>query len=145
MKNVVAVSLTAVLCLAMALPIYADLKTWDDLQEKALNHFQHKEFKLAVETQKKALAEAEKTFGPEDRNVAESLDNLSVYTQGLGDNAEADRLYQRALAILEKALPPDDPYLAIFMDYLSDFYAKVGKTDVAEKLRARSAAIRRKK
>ena len=126
-------------------PAYADPKSWDDLQEKALSCYQAKKFDEAVATQKLALQDAKETFGPEHRNVAESLDNLSVYTQALGDNAEADRLYQRALAILEKALQPDDPYLAIFMDYLSDFYKKIGKTDTAKELRARARAIRDKR
>lgn len=126
------------------LPAGADEKIWIELQDRAIDLYQAKQYDEAVATATKALAEAEATFGPEHNNVAESLDNLAIYEQALGRNDIAEDHYLRALAILEKNLPPDDHYLAIFMNYVADFYQKIGKPERAAELRARAKAIRAK-
>src|SRR5687767_8975309 len=48
-----------------------------------------------------ALAEAEK-FGPEDRRLALSLNELAVLYNATGRLSEAERLYHRSLSIWEK-------------------------------------------
>lgn len=126
-------------------PLYAQdekEKMWDDLQEQAITYYQSKEHEKAVETQGRALKLAEEAFGPEDLKVAESMDNLAIYSQGIGDYAGAEKLYESALAIMEKKLPPSDHYLAIFMDYVAEFYGRIGKKDREKALRERAKAIR---
>lgn len=117
-------------------------KAWDDLQEQAITYYQSKEHQKAVDAQAEALKLAEKTFGPEDLRVAESLDNLAIYSQGIGDYAGAEKLYERAMAIMEKKLSPTDHYLAIFTDYVAEFYGRIGKKDKEKELRSRAKAIR---
>jgi len=126
------------------IPAYADdkEKLWDDLQERAIDEYQRKEHEEAVRTQAKALKLAEEIFGPEDLKVAESLDNLAIYSQSIGDYAGAEKFYERALAIMEKKLPPSDHYLAIFSEYVAEFYARIGKKDKEKELRERAKKIR---
>jgi len=115
---------------------------WTGLQDRAIDYYQAKEHEKAVETQQKALEVAEKTFGPEDLKVAESLDNLAIYSQATGDNKGAERYYRKAIAIMEKKLPPNDQYLAIFIDYVGSFLVKIGKKEEGAKLKERASRIR---
>jgi tetratricopeptide (TPR) repeat protein len=57
----------------------------------------------------RALAIREKALGPDDPDVADSLNNLGLIYDGQGRSAEAEPLFQRALAILKKASGPDHP------------------------------------
>lgn len=129
--------------LASAVPLRADEKLWDELQDRAITLYQKKDYPNAVATQREALAVAVETFGTGHPNVAESMDNLAIYDQALGNNAEAEELYRKALAILEKNAKPGDHYLAIFMNYVAGFFRKIGKEDEARRLEERARAIRR--
>jgi hypothetical protein len=48
--------------------------------------------------------------GPDDPDVASSLNNLALLYHTQGKYAEAQPLYQRSLAICEKVLGPDHPH-----------------------------------
>lgn len=122
--------------------LFADEVLWDKLQDRAITLYQEKNYEGAVKLQREALEVAKKTFGPENNKVAESMDNLAIYVQAMGDNAEAEDLYEKALAILEKNLKPNDHYLAIFMNYVAGFYRKIGKDDKAKDLEGRARKIR---
>lgn len=124
---------------------FGQKELWHELQEKAITLYQNNKHEEAVRTQDRALKVAEKTFGPEDLKVAESLDNLAIYSQAVNDNKNAENYYRRALAILEKKLAPDDQYLAVFLDYVGDFLVRTGKEDEGTKLKERAKNIRRKK
>jgi tetratricopeptide (TPR) repeat protein len=50
-----------------------------------------------------------KLRGPEDQDVAASLNNLAALYYKQGHYAEAEPLYKRALAIDEKAIGPEHP------------------------------------
>lgn len=122
------------LSVQMPLSVFAQEKLWDDLQEAAITCYQNKHYAEAVENQRRALIVAEETFGPEDLKVVESLDNLAVYTQALGKNEDAEKMYDRALSIIEKRLPPDDQYRLTFTSYVAGFYKKIGRDQKAEEL-----------
>ena len=130
------------LLLALVSPAYPQERLWDDLQEQAITFYQRKQHYNAVATQAKALKVAIETFGPDDLKVAESMDNLAIYNQALGNYAESEKLYEKALSIMEKKLPLNDHYLAIFMDYVASFYKKIGKNDKARELHERVNKIR---
>jgi len=122
--------------------VLAQEKLWLDLTDEAITQYQQKKYDLAIQTARKALDVAEKTFGPEHANVAESLDNLAVYLQAENKFEEAEKLYIRALGIIEKTFGPESEYLGIFLNYLSKFYKKIGKLDVAKQMEDRAAQIR---
>lgn len=135
-------SMLAIILLLSAGSAFANEVLWDELQSRAGMFYQQKKYTEAVDTQRKALEAAEKTFGAENNKVAESMDNLAVYVQATGNNDEAETLYKKALVILEKNLKPNDHYLAIFMNYVAGFYRKIGKEDEAKKLEEKAKKIR---
>ncbi len=74
----------------------------------------------------RALAIREKALGPDDPNVAQSLNNLALLYHAQGKHAQAEPLYQRALEIKEKALGPDDPNVAVSLNNLAGLYHAQG-------------------
>jgi len=120
------------------------LDIWVKMTDDAITLYQQRKHKEAIALARKALEFAQKSFGPQHPNVAESMDNLATYLTAEGKYEEAEELYQKALAIIEKNFGSDSQYTAIFLNYLSDFYRKVGKEEEAKKLQERAAAIRHK-
>jgi tetratricopeptide (TPR) repeat protein len=68
---------------------------------------------------KRAAAIREKTLGPDDPDLAESLNYLAAVYQAQGRYAKAEPLYKRALAINEKALGPDHSDVATILNNLA--------------------------
>lgn len=142
MKKIIRTGIACLLTMMLAGPIHADEKEWVALQDKAMDSFQKKLYPEAIKAQRDALTIAETSFGPGDVKIAESIENLAVYTEASGDIAGAEALYKKALAILEARLRSDDHYLAISLDYLADFYQRIGRHDEEKALRERAKAIR---
>lgn len=120
----------------------ANEKLWLEWTDQAVTLYQQHKYSEAIALAEKALDMAERTFGKDHPNVAESLDNLAIYKQAINKYGEAEDHYKRALAILEKNLAPNDHYLAIFMNYLAKFYRKIGKEGEARSLEEQANLIR---
>ncbi len=94
---------------------------WEELIAAGEKAYQQARYAEAEQQFKPALKEAE-TFGPEDRRLATSLNNLAelynlealYYTQG--KYAQAEPRYKRALAIWDKALGPEHPNVAASLE-----------------------------
>lgn len=93
---------------------------------------------------KRALAILEDVLGPEDQNVATSLNALAGVYAILGNFADAEKLYKRALAIQEKLLRPDEAEIANSLDGLALVYTVQSKYFDAEQLYKHALAIREK-
>jgi tetratricopeptide (TPR) repeat protein len=106
----------------------------------------HKQGKYseALPVAKKTLAIKEKLLGPDDPDVANSLNNLSARYYERGKDAQAEPLLRRALAIQEKALGRDHLHVAISLNNLATLYYKQGNYSQAEPLFRRALAIREK-
>jgi CHAT domain-containing protein len=86
---------------------------------------------------RRALAIAEKNYGPEHPNVATTLGNLAE----LLNESEAEPLYRRALAIAKKSYGPDHPSVAIRLNNLALLLKDAGRLSEAEPLIRRALAI----
>jgi tetratricopeptide (TPR) repeat protein len=95
----------------------------------------------AILPAQRRLAIAEKFFGPNHPNVAQSLNNLAELYQAQGRYADAEPLLNRALAIREKALGPNHPDVAQSLNNLAELYKDQGRYADAEPLYKRSLAI----
>lgn len=73
----------------------------------------------------------ENKFGPDHQNTAQSLNNLALLYQDMGDYARAEPFYRRALKIREKALGPDHPDTARSLNNLAGFFFDLGKKQEA--------------
>ncbi len=98
------------------------------------------EFEQSVELAKSAQATLERLLGPDDPEVAASLNNLAGIYSAQGQYAQAAPLYTRALAIWEKAAGQDNPDYARCMNNLASIYSNQGQYAQAEPLFLRSLA-----
>ena len=92
----------------------------------------------------RALAIKEKTLGPDDRDLAVSLNSLGVLYYYQGRYSEAQPLYERALAIQEKAPASDHTDLARFLRNLAILLYDQGRYAEAQPLQERALAIQEK-
>lgn len=98
----------------------------------------------AIPRAQRLLANFEKSFGPDHRDVAASLNNLALLYGNQGRDTEAEPLYRRSLAIMEKAFGPDSAEVGAGLSNLAALYQRQGRTTDAEPLFKRSLAIREK-
>lgn len=91
-----------------------------------------------------SLDEAEKSFGPQDRRVAESLYYLGVVRHKQGQRAQAEPLYRRALDIYEKQPGADTVQVAQVLNDLGSLHSDQSRYGEAEALFRRALAIREK-
>jgi hypothetical protein len=66
------------------------------------------------------------------------VNNLALFYDSRGNDAEAEPLYQRALAIAKKALGPDHPEVVTVAANINGFYEKTGRKAEPEKLKERA-------
>jgi CHAT domain-containing protein/Tfp pilus assembly protein PilF len=95
----------------------------------------------AVDVAKRAVAAAERRFGPDDAKVGTALIDLALSYKNQGRYDEAEPLNKRALAIDEKALGVDHPYVGIALNNLAALYQAQGRYAEVEPLYKRALAI----
>jgi len=88
-----------------------------------------------------ALEIHEQLRGPEDLDVANSLDSLAFLYRNQGKYDKAEQLHQRAFVIKEKLLGPEDKSIANSCNNLALIYSSQGKYSEAEHLHHRALAI----
>ncbi|MBX7221846.1 MAG: tetratricopeptide repeat protein [Blastocatellia bacterium] len=90
----------------------------------------------------RALALREKTLGPDNEDVAQSLNNLAmILYEKKGEFDRAESMFLRALAIWEKKYGPEHLEVARCLNNLAQFYRYTGNHQKAEPLYLRSLAI----
>ena len=92
----------------------------------------------------RALGIREKVLPSEDRDIAQSLNNLAELYDQEARYAEAESLLTRALANNEKALPERPADVAAILNNLGGLYHDEGRYAEAERLHKRALAIREK-
>jgi tetratricopeptide (TPR) repeat protein len=99
------------------------------------------DYSQAAQLARDALAVREKVLGSEHPATAESLNNLGLALDKLGNYAAARPLHERALAIYEKTLSPDHPDTAMSVNNLAMVLENLGDYAAARPLYLRSLAI----
>jgi tetratricopeptide (TPR) repeat protein len=98
----------------------------------------------AADVGERALALAERQFGPDHVNVAMVLYGLGRVYYCQGRSVEAEALFTRGLAIIEKMPGFDDAMLAGALNQLAEVYEFQGRKAEAKPLRERARAIKTK-
>jgi CHAT domain-containing protein len=98
----------------------------------------------AIPLAQRLLADLEKAYGPDHRDVAAALNNLAMLYGSQGRDAEAEPLYRRSIAILEKLHGLDSSEVAPQLNNLAALYQRQERYADAEPLFKRSLAIREK-
>ncbi|MGC2165768.1 MAG: tetratricopeptide repeat protein [Gallionella sp.] len=121
--------------------VYAEQTEWETLNWKVMSLFRKGQYAEAVEVAKRAIIVAEQSAGPDNPDVATSVNNLAMLYDNLDNFAEAEPLYKRALAIKEKALGARHISVATILINLALLYDAQEKYLQAEPLYQRALAI----
>jgi tetratricopeptide (TPR) repeat protein len=113
-----------------------DLLSWLGISLRELA-----EWAEAEPLMRRALAIAEKKYGPEHPNVAIALDNLALLLQVTNHLGEAEPLMRRALIIAEKRHWPEHPEVARALNNLAQLLQATNRLAEAEPLMRRALAI----
>jgi CHAT domain-containing protein/tetratricopeptide (TPR) repeat protein len=114
------------------------------LDQQAASLAQAGKYPEAAEPAKRAVASAERRYGPNDSRVAGPLSRLAEIYLLQQRYADAAPLCQRTLAIAEKTLGPEHPDVATALSDLGTAYQNLGRAADAEPLFKRALAIREK-
>jgi tetratricopeptide (TPR) repeat protein len=116
----------------------------DRLTQRAATLYKQGRYADAEPYFQEALAIQEKALGPDDPDVAASLNNLAGVYREEGRYGEAEPLYRHALAIREKLLGRDNPTLASNLNNLAVLFSNEGRFRDAEPLFRRALALKEK-
>src|SRR5262245_22398837 len=135
--------LSFLLCFACCLPwqpeqSFAQESSWQKHFTEGNQLRNERRYAEAERAYSLALAEAEK-FGPEDRRLALSLNELAVVHHSRGQLNEAEPLYRRALAIAEKASQGLE--VATIVNNLARLCVDLQKPDEVQQLSKRALEI----
>lgn len=111
------------------------------LSEAGMYLLEHAQFSRSESMLKKALDLRVQILGPEDPEVADSLNNLAGPYLYQGKYAEAEPLLKKALEIQERAQGLEHPALSESLNNLALLYNYQGKYAQAEPLFLRAVAI----
>ncbi|MGD0868326.1 MAG: CHAT domain-containing tetratricopeptide repeat protein [Bryobacteraceae bacterium] len=117
---------------------------WRQLALAARQFYNEGKYAQALPAAQESLRVAEATFGPQSRQAATSLNDLSLVLVELDRWAEAEPLYRRALAVNEKLLGPQHPEVASNLNNLALLYLKMDRLPEARDLLVRALSIREK-
>jgi CHAT domain-containing protein/tetratricopeptide (TPR) repeat protein len=98
----------------------------------------------AIPLAERLLANLEQAYGPFNRDVAATLNNLALLYGDQGRDAEAEPLHRRALAIMEKVHGLESNEFATDLGNLAALYQRQERYAEAEPLFKRAVAIREK-
>ena len=138
--------LAGLLCLALAIAAVILLRDdpWERHMAAGAAAYQQGKYAEAAKQIRAAVEEA-REFGPADRRLAASLNNLAAIFDAQGKYAEAEPLHQRALAIREKALGSEHPDVAQSLNNLAEVYGAQARYAEAEPLHKRALASGRRR
>jgi tetratricopeptide (TPR) repeat protein len=133
-----------VACAVVFAPITAQAQQSDDLDmlsQQVERLYGARKYAEATDIAKRALAVAERQFGPGDAKVMAALSKLARLYDAQGRYGEAEPLYKRALAVDEQTLGADHPNVGRDLDNLAGLYHTQGRYAEAEPLFQRALAI----
>jgi CHAT domain-containing protein/tetratricopeptide (TPR) repeat protein len=141
---------TALLVLSLAFSIEvgqaaAKSRYLDEVQrldQEAVSLSQAGKYPEATQAAKRAVAAAERRYGPNDQRVIGALNRLAAIYRMQGRFTEAEPVCERTVVLAERTLSPKHPDLATALDNLATVYQKRNRSADAELLFKRALAIR---
>jgi tetratricopeptide (TPR) repeat protein/CHAT domain-containing protein len=102
------------------------------------------EFRPAIQLGVQTLDKFRHTLGEQHPSTTESLNDLAVLYQSMGDSAKAEPLFRQALETQKKVLGEQHPSIASSLNNLAVLYHQTGQYAKAEPLFRQSLDIRTK-
>ena len=116
-----------------------------ELGAEASSYYRQHEYSKAEPLARRQLELVEKTFGPNSKELAQTLGTLSSVLWRQNKNAEATLLLERRLKILELTADSTDPELRNCQNNLAITYSAQGRTKEAQPILRRMIAASEKK
>jgi CHAT domain-containing protein len=135
-------SLTKLPCVLLALSLWipagpASLAEEDDpnaLNQQVSQLIEQRKYQEAIPIAERAVEVARRARGPEDAETADSLNNLGVLFQRIGDYSKAEPLLQEALRTRQNVLGSEHPDTAESLNDLGELYLAMGEYAKGEPL-----------
>lgn len=115
---------------------------WSRLTNEFVSQYESGNYAQAAITAQVAYDLAEKSFGPNDVNTADSLLKLGIVTDTLGDTNKAKEYLFGALSILEDDLGSAHIDVAVVLTNLANIYFEEGNNSKSEEYHIRALKIR---
>ena len=138
------VAMLAMLAIHVDIASAQSEETVDALSAKAEALYKAGKHSEAAAIAERAVAVAERQFGPDHLAMAAPLDDVARLRHRLGRYAEAEPVYRRSLAIRERALGAEHLDVAATLNELAVLLHVQGRYDDVEPLLKRVLAIREK-
>ena len=114
------------------------------LNQDAIRLYQQGKYSQAQAKAQQALMMAEKSLGPDHRDIGTYLNNLAAMYKSTGAYDKALPLLRRSLMITEKTLGPEHAETGNRLNNLASLYQTIGAYDKALPLYLRALAIQEK-
>lgn len=115
---------------------------WGRLTSEFITQYESADYAQALVTAKVAYDLAEKSFGPNDVNTADSMLKLGIVSEALGNTAVAREHLLGALIILEETLGPNHVDVAVVLTNLANVYFEENNIEESEKYHTQALKIR---
>ncbi len=109
-------------------------KQWEQLNQQGIQLYQQGNFVPAIQVFEKARKMAKEALGEDNPDYGNSLSNLAVLYQSMGENTKAEPLFGEAKKIKEKILGRENPDYASSLNNLAMLYNSMGEYGKAEPL-----------
>jgi CHAT domain-containing protein/Tfp pilus assembly protein PilF len=109
-------------------------QTYDRLYDSTVHYYKKGLYEKAIYFGEQAKIAAQKESGIDSRNYANSLNNLALLYNNMGNYTKAEPLYVEAMNIWKKVLGTEDPDYATSMNNLAFLYHNTGNYTKAEPL-----------
>jgi len=125
-------------------PASKSSQEWENLARRVIQLHAQAKFSEALPVAERAVKVAEQTFGPEDINVATSLNSLAVIYNALNKFDAAVPIAQRAVALQDKGLGAEHTDLGNALGTLGSSYSGQERYVEAEETFERAIAVTEK-
>ena len=115
---------------------------WGRLTNEFVTQYESGDYTQAAATAQLAYSIAEKSFGPEHVNTADSLLKLGIITDSMGNSGLAKEYLLGALTILEENLTPNHVDIAVVLTNIANVYFAEGNNVKSEEFHQRALKIR---
>ena len=118
---------------------------WGNLTGEFVSQYESGQYQQAAITAQVAYSLAEKSFGPNDINTADSLLKLGIVSDALGNTTTAKEYLLGADTILEDKLGPNHLDVAVVLTNLANVFYEEGNNVKSEHYHLRALKIREQK
>ncbi len=116
---------------------------WADLTTRFIADYEKGEYQQALSDAQRAYNIANKNFGLNDVNTADTLLKLGIINQTMGNLNEAEDYLLGSLVVLEDQLSPDHSDVAVVMTNLGNVYFELQRPEESEKYHKQALQIRK--